>query len=118
MLCRFCNTELNYTFLDLGTCPPSNSYLNSIDDIDKEKSIPLLILLCENCWLLQTKDFEKAHELFMNDYAYFSSTSKTFLDHAKQFSIKIIRKLNINNTKMVVEIASNDGYLLTNFIKK
>ncbi len=117
MKCRFCGNILNKEFIDLGSCPPSNAYLSNEKEFKKEKKFKLIILICENCWLLQTQDFNSPNEIFTHDYAYFSSTSKTFVKHAKDYFNKISNYIKLNNQSMVVEIASNDGYLLQNFNK-
>ena len=82
------------------------------------KNIFLLSYIYVKCYLVQTQDFNKPEELFTNDYAYFSGTSKLFVEHAKKYVEKISKKLNLNRKSFVVEIASNDGYLLKNFLKK
>ena len=117
MNCRFCKNTINNTFLDLGSMPPSNAYLNEINLKKKEKRFPLKLFFCEECYLVQTEDFNKPEELFTEDYAYFSSTSSSFLDHAKKYFDEIIPRLNLNEKNFVVEIASNDGYLLKNFLE-
>ena len=116
MKCRFCKNNLSNKILDLGSSPPSNSYLSSLQLTNEEKKFPLKLFLCENCFLVQTEDFNKPEELFTNDYAYFSSTSALFLKHAKEYVEKITKKIKLNNKSFVVEIASNDGYLLRNFL--
>jgi hypothetical protein len=73
MKCRHCDTQLNYTFVDLGSSPPSNSYLTKKTLKRVEKWYPLKVLVCENCWLVQTEDFVGVSEMFSEDYAYFSS---------------------------------------------
>lgn len=118
MKCRHCNNLLKQTFLDLGYAPPSNSYLNKKDLSKPEIYYPLKIRVCNKCWLVQTEDYAKAETFFTPDYAYFSSISSSWLLHAKKYSDKIIKELNLNKKSYVVEIASNDGYLLKNFIKK
>ncbi len=117
MNCRFCKNTINNTFLNLGSMPPSNAYLNEINLKKKEKRFPLKLFFCEKCYLVQTEDFNKPEELFTEDYAYFSSTSSSFLDHAKKYFDEIILRLNLNEKNFVVEIASNDGYLLKNFLE-
>jgi hypothetical protein len=116
MKCRHCGATLIYTFLDLGFAPPSNAYLTQPDLKKTEKYYPLHIKVCDQCWLVQTEDYTDANELFSRDYAYFSSTSSGWLDHAKNYSEKIIKELELTDKSMVFEIASNDGYLLKNFI--
>lgn len=116
MKCRHCKKELKYNFLDLGFAPPSNSYLSEVDLAKPEKYYPLRVKVCDACWLVQTEDYAKADELFDSDYAYFSSTSSSWLEHAAVYSRKIIDKLKLSSDSMVVEVASNDGYLLKNFL--
>lgn len=118
MKCRNCQKKLNFKWIDLGNSPPSNNYIKKKDFKKKEKKFPLKVYVCKKCWLAQTWDYARAEDLFKKDYAYFSSTSKTFLKHAKDYTDKIIKKLKLNNKSKVIEIASNDGYLLKNFKKK
>ena len=118
MKCRHCQNELKNNFLDLGFAPHSNAYINKLDQTRPEKYFPLRLKVCENCWLVQTEDFSSASELFTSDYAYFSSTSTTWLNHAKVYSDKVISEFSLNNESLVIEVASNDGYLLKNFIKQ
>lgn len=116
MKCRHCKTELELEFLDLGNAPPSNAYLNKEDLRKPEITYPLRILTCTNCWLVQTEDYTDADELFNEDYAYFSSTSKSWLKHASDYCTMITNRLGLSDNSFVVEIASNDGYLLKNFV--
>jgi SAM-dependent methyltransferase len=106
-----------HTFLDLGYAPPSNAYLTEDQLSLPEKYYPLKIMICEECWLAQTKDYAQADELFSADYAYFSSTSTSWLHHAMAYCKKITAKLNLSNESFVIEVASNDGYLLKNFVE-
>jgi hypothetical protein len=116
MNCRHCKAKLSHTFLNLGFAPPSNAYLTE-DDLNKpEKYYPLKVMVCDHCWLVQTEDYTQADELFNSNYAYFSSTSSSWLEHAKQYSEQMIERLSLNQKSFVVEIASNDGYLLKNFV--
>ena len=116
MKCRHCYTELSQIFIDLGFAPPSNSYLQ-IEELSRpEKYFPLRVKVCEKCWLVQTEDYVNASDLFNSQYAYFSSTSTQWLEHAKKYSIEITHKLQLNKQSLVIEIASNDGYLLRNFL--
>ena len=118
MKCRHCKSSLHKPFLDLGFAPPSNAYLE-IDDLQSpEKYFPLKVMVCEACWLVQTLDYTNAEDLFQNDYAYFSSTSSSFLDHAAKYCKEMIKKLELSKDSYVIEVASNDGYLLKNFVKK
>ena len=112
MKCRHCSKELSHTFIDLGSSPPSNSYLTEQTMKEPEKWYPLKVMVCDNCWLVQTEDFVGSSEMFSDDYAYFSSYSSTWLDHARNYVEKMTTRFNLNSDSMVVEIAANDGYLL------
>jgi SAM-dependent methyltransferase len=112
MNCRHCSKEIKLSLIDLGTSPPSNAYLKR-DDLNKpEKWFPLRVLVCESCWLVQTEDFASAEELFDEDYAYFSSFSSSWLKHAEDYVEKMTGRFSLNSQSHVVEVASNDGYLL------
>ena len=116
MKCRHCDSQLEHTFLDLGFAPPSNAYLTTADLARPEKYYPLKIKVCNQCWLVQTEDYTQADELFSSDYAYFSSTSTGWLIHAASYAKKMTRQLNLTKDSLVIEVASNDGYLLKNFV--
>ena len=116
MKCRNCNQELNHIFLDLGIAPPTNAYLSHDEENLPEKKYPLKLFVCDNCWLVQTEDYSRRDELFTKVYAYFSSVSSSWLEHARTYSEMIIRKLGLNSESFVLELASNDGYLLKNFV--
>jgi len=116
MKCRHCGAPLTHTFLDLGFAPPSNAYLTEADLSRPEKFYPLKIKVCDQCWLVQTEDYAQADELFNPEYAYFSSTSSGWLAHAKQYAEKMTTELGLNAHSLVIEVASNDGYLLKNFV--
>ena len=116
MNCRHCHSLLEYIFLDLGFAPPSNAYLGA-DDLNKpELYYPLKLNVCTQCWLVQTEDYARADELFVPDYAYFSSTSSSWLKHSAHYAEDIICQLDLNCDSFVIEVASNDGYLLKNFV--
>ncbi len=117
MKCRHCNSKLENEFIDLGNAPPSNNYVSQDKLKLQEKSYPLRVMVCSNCWLVQTEDFSDADELFTDEYAYFSSTSISFLEHAKNYVSEITKFLKLNQNSFVVELASNDGYLLKNFVE-
>jgi hypothetical protein len=117
MKCRHCNEDLGHIFLDLGFAPPSNAYVTSNNLNSEEKYYPLRVRVCEECWLVQTEDYANETELFDSNYAYFSSTSSGWLEHAKDYSDKVIKKFNLSEKSLVIEIASNDGYLLKNFFE-
>jgi SAM-dependent methyltransferase len=118
MNCRHCGEKLNHQFINLGAAPPSNAYLNEEDLHKPELYFPLKVFVCHHCWLVQTEDYARADELFRPDYAYFSSTSTTWLDHAAQYSAMICRRLQLGSNSFVIEIAANDGYLLKNFVAR
>ncbi len=116
MKCRHCGTLLTHTFLDLGHAPPSNAYLAETDLDRPEVYYPLRVKVCHHCWLVQTEDYASADTLFNSEYAYFSSTSAGWLDHAARYTGKIIETLALDGKSLVIEIAANDGYLLRNFV--
>jgi len=116
MNCRHCNTPLEHVFLDLGFAPPSNAYLVKADLQAPEQYFPLKLFVCDKCWLVQTEDYARSEELFTKDYAYFSSTSTTWLAHAKSYVDMITTRLGLGAQSFVIEVASNDGYLLKNFV--
>lgn len=116
MSCRHCGHELEHAFVDLGFAPPSNAYLTAEDLARPEQYYPLRTRVCSSCWLVQTEDYADAGELFNAEYAYFSSTSTSWLQHATQYSERMIREFGLNSSSLVVEVASNDGYLLKNFV--
>jgi len=116
MNCRHCGEQLNHQFIDLGAAPPSNAYLNEEDLHKPELYFPLKVFVCHRCWLVQTEDYVCADELFRPDYAYFSSTSSSWLHHAARYVEKITRELGLGSDSFVIEVASNDGYLLKNFV--
>lgn len=116
MKCRHCASDLSLPLVDLGSAPPSNSYLTERTLHAPEKWFPLRVLVCQQCWLAQTEDFAEANELFDNNYAYFSSTSSSWLEHARGYADGIQSRLGLTRESFVVEVASNDGYLLKNFV--
>jgi len=116
--CRFCNTPLHFEFLDLVNSPPSNSFL-SFDQLNEpEVFFPLRVWVCDNCFLVQIDEYEKSSAIFNNDYVYFSSFSKSWLNHAKNYCEEVVKRLSLNEASKVIEIASNDGYLLQFFLEK
>ncbi len=112
MKCRHCGSELHLSFLDLGSAPPSNAYLSLEALSAPETWYPLKLLVCESCWLVQTEDHAGREQLFTNDYAYFSSMSTSWLDHAQRYVGNMVQRLGLGPHSTVVEIAANDGYLL------
>jgi SAM-dependent methyltransferase len=117
MNCRHCGTKLEHNFVDLGYSPPSNAYLNAEDLNRPEMHFPLRVKVCQNCWLVQTEDYASADDLFRADYAYFSSTSSSWLEHAAEYAEMITARLGLGPESLVIEVASNDGYLLKNFVE-
>lgn len=115
--CRHCETTLNDVVFDLGHQPLSNDYLKKSQLELGEVHLPLKLYLCRKCDLVQIPEYKSAEETFRSDYAYLSSTSKTLLNHSKKYVDKVVSELQLNNKKFVIEIASNDGYLLKNFLK-
>jgi len=112
MKCRHCSSELKLPFVDLGSAPPSNAFLTEESLHAAEKWFPLRVLVCTNCWLVQTEDFAGRSELFNTDYAYFSSFSSTWLAHAEQYVKDMTERFGLGANSHVVEVAANDGYLL------
>lgn len=112
MKCRHCQAELTLPLIDLGAAPPSNAYLTKETLHTPEKYFPLSVLVCTECWLVQTEDYAGADELFSADYAYFSSYSTTWLKHAEQYVAEMVQRFELNVNSHIVEVAANDGYLL------
>lgn len=112
MNCRGCATPLSLPLIDLGTAPPSNAYLRP-DQLDQaEQWVPLKVMVCQHCWLVQTEDYRAADSLFDADYAYFSSYSTSWLAHAERYVAQMSERFALGTQSRVVEIAANDGYLL------
>ncbi|MDD5712706.1 MAG: SAM-dependent methyltransferase, partial [Smithellaceae bacterium] len=112
MKCRHCGAEVALTLIDLGSAPPSNAYLTPLTMRRPEKWFPLKVLVCESCWLVQAEAYSRAAELFNDEYAYFSSFSAIWLAHAEQYLQAVVERFGLNSDSHVVEVASNDGYLL------
>ncbi len=112
MNCRHCNTPIHLQLIDLGSAPPSNAYLTNITLRRPEKWFPLKVVVCENCWLVQAEAYSRAAELFNEEYAYFSSFSSQWLAHAQAYVRDMTERLKLGTNSLVVEVASNDGYLL------
>lgn len=115
MKCRHCANELGLLFVDLGSAPPSNAYLTEETLHAPEKWFPLRVLVCEHCWLVQTEDFAKAHELFDAEYAYFSGISSSWLAHSERYVSDMVLRFRLIANSHVVEVAANDGSLLQYF---
>lgn len=112
MKCRHCGTEVALTLIDLGSAPPSNAYLTALTMRRPEKWFPLKVLVCESCWLVQAEAYSRAAELFNGEYAYFSSFSDIWLKHADNYVNTMVDRFGLSVDSHVVEVASNDGYLL------
>ena len=110
--CRHCGTSLQHEVIDLGHQPPSNAYLNREQLALPEVTFPLKVFVCTNCWLVQLPAHAAADELFTADYAYYSSTSSSWCSHAERFVDSAVKRLELGSESFVVELASNDGYLL------
>ncbi|MCK4269804.1 MAG: methyltransferase domain-containing protein [Methanogenium sp.] len=118
MKCRFCGTDVDCVFVDLVNAPASNSLLNEADLNSPETFYPLKVMVCENCWLAQIEEYKKSDEIFSDDYVYYSSYSSTWVEHAKAYVKMISERLGLTPSSRVLEIASNDGYLLQFFVEK
>lgn len=116
--CRHCNAPLTKIFVDLGAMPVSNDFIKEENRNGPENYYPLRTYICDSCRLLQLEDFRKANDLFREDYAYFSSISTSWLTHAKKYAEMMSSRFNLNSSNTVIEIASNDGYLLQFFKEK
>jgi len=112
--CRFCGTPLRHTFADLGMSPLANSYVPVAKANAMEPFYPLHAYVCTSCWLVQLQMYETGEHIF-SDYAYFSSFSDSWLAHAKAYTEKMRERFGLDTKSLVVEIASNDGYLLQYF---
>lgn len=112
MKCRHCQHDVTVPLIDLGASPPSNSYLSETMLSAPETWYPLRVLVCSNCWLVQTQDFAQRDEFFSEDYAYFSSISQSWLAHSERYVGAMAERFGLGTTSLVVEVASNDGYLL------
>ncbi len=118
MNCRHCQHKLEHVFLDLGFAPPSNAYLRAEDLQRPEVYFPLKVYVCEKCWLVQTADYTKRETFFNESYSYFSSVSESWMKHAADYCDMITDFLGLGPSSHVIELASNDGYLLRNFVEK
>jgi SAM-dependent methyltransferase len=113
--CRSCGAPLNLTLVDLGLSPLANSYVPMAQAGKPEAKYPLHARVCEKCWLVQVDDVVPADDIFHGDYAYFSSFSDSWLAHCRRYAMKMMDELKLGTKSLVVEIASNDGYLLQYF---
>lgn len=115
--CRFCSTPLNHTFVDLGMSPLCESFLPAEKLNQMEPFFPLHVYVCERCFLVQLEEYVSPESIF-TEYAYFSSFSTSWLEHAKKYTDMMVERFGINQKSHVVELASNDGYLLQYFVQK
>jgi 2-polyprenyl-3-methyl-5-hydroxy-6-metoxy-1,4-benzoquinol methylase len=113
--CRFCGAAVQHTFLDLGMSPLANSYLKPSQLNEVEPFYPLRLQVCDRCFLVQLEEFASPDQIF-SQYAYFSSYSDSWLRHAKSYTDLVVERFALNRQSQVVEIASNDGYLLQYFV--
>ena len=116
-LCRHCGTSLRHTFVNLGMSPLCESFLPAAALDQMEPFYPLHVLVCEACFLVQLREYVKPEEIF-NEYAYFSSYATSWLDHARRYTDAMIDRFGLTPSNHVVEVASNDGYLLQYFVKR
>lgn len=115
--CRFCSNELINTVVDLGMSPLCQKHVKPEQANDMEEFYPLHAYICHHCWLMQLEEFVSPDEIF-SDYAYFSSYSESWLEHARKYTELMISRFGLNSNSLAVEIASNDGYLLQWFLQK
>jgi 2-polyprenyl-3-methyl-5-hydroxy-6-metoxy-1,4-benzoquinol methylase len=115
--CRFCGANLKHTFVDLGMSPLCESYLSAEQLNQMEPFYPLHVYVCEKCFLVQLEEFVSPEDIFQ-EYAYFSSYADTWLQHAKTYTDLMVERFNLGASNQIVEVASNDGYLLQYFIEK
>jgi 2-polyprenyl-3-methyl-5-hydroxy-6-metoxy-1,4-benzoquinol methylase len=115
--CRFCGVSLRATMIDLGMSPLANAYLTAEQLHQMEPFYPLRVYVCEHCWLVQLESFTAPESIF-SDYAYFSSYADSWLQHAKTYVAMAVERFNLNAASQIVEIASNDGYLLQYFVAR
>jgi C-methyltransferase C-terminal domain/Putative zinc binding domain/Methyltransferase domain len=118
MQCRFCKTELEHVFIDLVNSPASNSFLTKEQLNEPETFYPLKVYTCHHCFLVQVDEYKKSDAIFDSNYAYFSSYSTSWLAHAEKYTDMMIERFGFNESSQVIEIASNDGYLLRYFKEK
>jgi hypothetical protein len=116
-LCRFCSTPLHHTFVDLGMSPLCESYVSADGLNAMEPFYPLHVYVCEQCFLVQLEQYVSAEDIF-SDYAYFSSYSDSWLQHASNYTDQMIERFGFDKNSLVIEVASNDGYLLQYFVAK
>jgi len=114
--CRFCGAGLQRTFVDLGMSPLCETYPSAAELNQGEVYYPLHVYVCEKCWLVQLEEYESAESIF-SDYAYFASYSDSWLKHCEKYCNEMKARFNLDQQSFVVEVASNDGYLLQYFVR-
>ena len=115
LACRICGAPLHRTFVDLGASPPCEAILSAQDAERGEAAYPLHVRICEECLLVQVPEVIPAEDIFTADYAYFSSYSTSWVEHARQYAVAMIDRYELGPDSRVIEVASNDGYLLRHF---
>ncbi|MEO6453698.1 MAG: class I SAM-dependent methyltransferase [Ginsengibacter sp.] len=118
MNCRFCKHSLSYTLIDMVNSPASNSFLSEEQLNEPETFYPLKVFVCDNCFLVQIDEYKKSDAIFDSNYAYFSSYSSSWLKHAKAYTDMMIERFSYTSESLIIELASNDGYLLQYFKEK
>jgi SAM-dependent methyltransferase len=118
MKCRFCHTELEHVFIDLVNSPASNSFLTATELNEPEVFYPLKVFTCHKCFLVQVDEYKKSDNIFTDTYVYFSSYSTSWLEHSKRYTDEMTERFRLSSNSLVVELASNDGYLLQYFQEK
>jgi hypothetical protein len=117
LTCRFCNEPLTHKFADLGASPLANNYLSATELLKMEPHFPLCVYVCRQCLLVQLPEHESPEAIF-SDYAYFSSYSDAWVQHAKDYVDMMVERFCFDKKSQIVELASNDGYLLQHFLQK
>jgi len=117
MICRFCKQSLTTEFIDLVNSPASNSFLTREQLNEPEVYYPLKVFVCDHCFLVQVDEYKKSDAIFNNSYAYFSSYSSSWLSHSKKYVDDMVARWKLNESSTVIELASNDGYLLQYFLQ-
>ncbi len=118
MKCRYCKEEVKHVFIDLVNSPASNSFLKKEELNEPETYFPLKVFTCDSCFLVQVDEYKKSDAIFNSDYVYFSSYSTSWLKHARKYTDMMVERFGYNQDSRVVEVASNDGYLLQYFKEK
>lgn len=114
--CRFCGTQLRHTFVDLGMSPPCQTHITPAQLNQSEAFYPLHVWVCHECFLVQLEEYVAPADIF-SEYAYFSSYSQSWVEHARRYSEQMSARFGLGPRSKVMEIASNDGYLLQHFVR-